>query len=569
MRDSDLISNSSSPNYNSSLDLISSPIINQSDPTSVTIEISIAQLGVQPTSYSVIVQKLLSDGITPDGAATEPGPYLINKMLITGLTPESYYSFTITAYVGTQKGNSVRKTIKLTSPSTSQAVYGTQVDPQKLTVGKSFLSLSNLNKSEYTVYTRTFSDLVLPTITYGTYYGPEYITEALKTYSTKYYTFGTSLIMNPSSQNPYPSAAFGFFTNTEATSGYYVLIEPTSSSVVQTRNSVRLVRVDGSDLITLTDSQSSPNTTMDGIFATKIYTIDIKLKITSSQIDITAYVNGFKITATDKSQMYPKYKYRQVLQPTQNISLAVTKGSVLFDYVYAKKIEEPQYKDSNYILNLYQGQFSNDLINASFGDVVYDGLYGDDAVEKRGSIIEEFGTVVREILKVSTKFENRPAYPIRWSTGDNQYAKILSYKMSNFGGEAYVLNNTSVTIPLADGAASNFYIFGNTLGLSGALEYTTEEVSEYAAKEPVIFESKWLQTENDVKLLANWIKEKVVNRGRLITLGIFANPLISIGDVVTIKYPYHGFDGTEKFIVTNISHSYKEGLETVIVCRTL
>ena len=66
MRDSDLISNSSSPNYNSSLDLISSPIINQSDPTSVTIEISIAQLGVQPTSYSVIVQKLLSDGITPE-----------------------------------------------------------------------------------------------------------------------------------------------------------------------------------------------------------------------------------------------------------------------------------------------------------------------------------------------------------------------------------------------------------------------------------------------------------------------------------------------------------------------
>jgi ABC-type multidrug transport system fused ATPase/permease subunit len=100
-------------------------------------------------------------------------------------------------------------------------------------------------------------------------------------------------------------------------------------------------------------------------------------------------------------------------------------------------------------------------------------------------------------------------------------------------------------------------------------EYTTEELSEYVNKEPVIFESKWLQNLSDVKALAEWIKTKAVNRGRLVNMSVFGNPLISVGDIVTIKYTYQGFAGTEKLIITNVTHRYNEGLETSISCRTL
>ena len=171
--------------------------------------------------------------------------------------------------------------------------------------------------------------------------------------------------------------------------------------------------------------------------------------------------------------------------------------------------------------------------------------------------------------KITTKFDSRPAYPLKWTTGMNKFAKILGSKVSNFGGEAYVLNNSSSTIPLADGGFSNFYIYGNTLGQSGQLEYSTDESAEYANKEPVIFESKWIQSLSDAKSLANWIKDKVINRGKIVELSIFGNPIIGVGDIVTVNYPYNGFTGTEKLIVTNVTQSYSEGLETTISCRTL
>jgi len=145
----------------------------------------------------------------------------------------------------------------------------------------------------------------------------------------------------------------------------------------------------------------------------------------------------------------------------------------------------------------------------------------------------------------------------------------LASKVSNFSAEAYLLNNTSTTIPLSDNETSYFYVFGNTLGMSGDLEYTTEEVSDYTSKEPVQFQSSWLQNLNDVKSLANWIKDTVVNRGRVVSMEVFGNPLISVGDIVAVKYTYQGFAGTEKQIVTSVSHRYSNGLETSITCRTL
>jgi hypothetical protein len=69
--------------------------------------------------------------------------------------------------------------------------------------------------------------------------------------------------------------------------------------------------------------------------------------------------------------------------------------------------------------------------------------------------------------------------------------------------------------------------------------------------------------------LADWIKDTVVNRGKVVSMDVFGNPFISVGDLITIKYSYQGFAGTEKLIVTSVTHRYNAGLETSITCRTL
>jgi len=50
---------------------------------------------------------------------------------------------------------------------------------------------------------------------------------------------------------------------------------------------------------------------------------------------------------------------------------------------------------------------------------------------------------------------------------------------------------------------------------------------------------------------------------------VFGNPLISVGDIITVDYSYQGFTSTQKIIVVKVSQRYQGGLETEIVGRTL
>ena len=116
---------------------------------------------------------------------------------------------------------------------------------------------------------------------------------------------------------------------------------------------------------------------------------------------------------------------------------------------------------------------------------------------------------------------------------------------------------------------NQFSIIGTTIGFSGDIEYQTSPAASYSATEPVIFQTSWLQNQGDVESLANWIKSRIVNKAKIVTIDVFGNPLISVGDIITINYPYQGFTSDQKIIVVRVSQSFEEGLQTQIVGRTL
>ena len=447
------------------------------------------------------------------------------------------------------------------------------LDQTKVSINKSYMTVSNNNASplSYSFVTRTLDAInaAVPNDSKILTFEEEEPLEVFA-YEETYYNFGTTMYLqsnaNPASAKyPKQGGGLGFFISSDARDGYYVLVETTSSAASSNQKNIRIVKMKDCVLKTIVDSQKTDYTTLSGIFANQSYNIDVKVKVLDYKIYIDAYINGFKISATDEAT----YINGRLIEPETGVSLIchLPNTTTLYDYVYGLNMTKPQYEYSKLNKNTYQGQFSNDLLSTSFGDIIYNSNSQEDNINQTS--MDEFGTVVREIAKVNIKFDSRPAYPIKWTTGMNSFAKILGSKISNFGGEAYVLNNTSTTIPLADNGFNNFYIFGNTLGQSGQLEYSTDQSEEYAVKEPVIFESKWLQSLSDVESLAKWIKTQIINKGKIVDMNIFGNPLISIGDIVSVKYPYQGFEGTEKLIVTNVSHSYNNGLETVVNCRTL
>jgi hypothetical protein len=542
-------------------------VVKQLSPTSVEVTMSILELLINPDSYKVYWEKYNGSVFAPDGSQV----YYNIPCTVTGLEDGALYKFKIEAYDGLTVIGSAASIHQMSFATINSQTFSKTPTTLK-SASKSYMELSipdsEFKKNRYAIAYREFDSITLPSYNYANFAGSAVSQSVIESASIKYYSFGASILMDNTIENPNNMGGLGFFINYEGTQGYYIIIESTSSAAAYNRKAVRIVKFYGNNIINLTEVGTRTESTIEGIYGGRRYNIDVKIKVELSTVTISAYINGYKITYKDQTKNNASgVALEQILAVTNKVGLLCGRGKVAFDYVYANTLQDNQYNDSEYVLNIYQGQFSNDLVNTSFGDLLYTDTV--DEADKKPTSIDEFGTVVRELTKASVRFDTRPSYPISWSTGANTGTTIVGQKISNFGAEAYVLNNTSATIPLADNVGNSFYIYGNTLGQSGDLEYDTDLNSEYINIEPASFKSTWLQNLSDVKSLADWIKTKVVNKGRIVNLTVFGNPLISVGDIVSVKYSYEGFSGTESLIVTNVNHQYSQGLGTTIICRSL
>lgn len=373
----------------------------------------------------------------------------------------------------------------------------------------------------------------------------------------EYYAFGTSIFFQSNINDINGSGGLGFFTSNNAMDGYYVSIQTFGNLSDTTDREVKIIKVKSGKKTILNDSQSgSAAKTLTGILGGIAYKVDINVTVKNNLRQIEVYINNFKITAVDSENVLPV---------TSNIALMANTGKANFDYVYATPLTEEQYK-SGIIQNVYEGKYGVKTLSFLYGDkIITDKTISPDQLP----FLEEFGTVAREMRKVKIKYESRPGEPLYTSTGINKYVSVLGQRLTSFGAEVYVINNSGTFVPLDDSNLYSFSIIGNYIVTSGQHEYTSNELSETTTAEPVIFESAWIQSEEDAKNLTSWIQDQWSNKQQVIELQTFGNPLISIGDVIAINYPKNGLDGTEKFVVTRVSNSFGEGLETTITARSI
>jgi len=549
------------------------PEITFASTSSISVKVSKTNMTTEPVNYSATYYKLDASGNIVAGTS-QTVTKTTNPFTIENLSTNQPYAISVKAYDGTRFGNVAYRTFTTPIEYNVAGYKGMVVDPTKAAAAKSFLRLTNNSTSakEYSVAYRTFNAISLPTSTLSYSGLPSYIQEEYASYAKSHYAFGTKMFLDSTIDRTRQSAGLGFFVDGQGNDGYYIFINSTETAGAVNKKEVRICKVKGGDIRVLNDSQKNTVTSLNGVYGGRSYDIDVKVKVQLSSIKINVYINGFLITATDSSGMYEdedgKKTVNQMLKPTKTIALACKYGEAIFDYVYGTDIEEKKYNDSEFVSNMYRGAFSNDYLNIGFGDIIYNNSAEQDNAAKPAAI-DEFGTSVREIRKVSLRYNSAPAYPIKFSTGLNTSVKILGSKVSNFGGETYVLNNSSALTPLNDEKAATFYLYGDTIAPSGTLEYNSDVLSEYINQEPIIFESSWLQNLSDVEALGTWIKNSIVNKGKLINLSVFGNPFIAVGDIVSVKYLYQGLDGTQKFIVTNVRHTFNEGLDTEITCRSL
>ena len=383
--------------------------------------------------------------------------------------------------------------------------------------------------------------------------------------SSEHYTFGSALFFQSSVTNTDAAGGFGFFTSNNGMNGYYIMMETTTNLAVHGEKEVKILKVVNGKKTILSDSQNSASSTANGVVGAKNYKIDIKVKTSSAVNVIDIYINNFKISAVDTSAANTTDPTKLVLPATSNVALVSSVGSSNFDYVYAAPISESQYT-TGVLQNVYNGQFATTTLDFLYGEKV---LSNFNKADIPGGKLEEFGTVARELRKVTVKYQDRPAQPLYASVGINKFVQILGQRLTSFGAEIYLLNNSGTFVPLSDGQYNSFNVLGNYVVPTGQHEYTDTTINEFSTPEPAIFESVWIQTESDAKKLSDWIKTQWSKQQVILNMNIFSNPLISVGDVITVNHPDNGLDGTKKFIVTNVNHTFDQGLDTSITARSI
>ena len=538
-----------------------------SQQTDTSVQLSVFDGGTVPEKYRVIFQRQNKVIISKRETYFENiGNQIIVDIIpltgvktFSGLMAGGVYNITFQKVNGSTVQNISKQyyftmsTISADGSFVSPPTNSTQVSPNK-----SYFELGS--------YSPKINKFVLATRKFNSAPPPDGI---FPIDSNKYYIFGTSIFMEPLNDAPKQSSGIGFFLSDTGKSGYYLKIESTGSAATGDRNTINLYFADGTKLNKIADSQVDPVTRLDKVLGGKFYCVDIKVKIDylNFKVFIDAYINGFKVSATHT--ISNGFQWNTLV--SNNIGIFSEQGKTFFDYVYANKINDKEYNQMKSNVNYYAGQFSNDLLEVNFGETFYNFNSDDDDYAKAEDSVEEFGKVVREIAYVKTKFSARPSFPIRWSVGANKFAKIIASKISNFSAEAYVLNTSSTLIPLQSSNGDSFYLFGSKLSSAGQVEYNTDDTDLYTVAEPLVFTSKWIQNQKDAKNIGDWIKSKFINRGQIISMEVFGNPLLSIGDIITVKYPYEGLDGSaaNKFVITNITQSFEQGLGTTILCRSL
>lgn len=383
--------------------------------------------------------------------------------------------------------------------------------------------------------------------------------------SYKKYSFGSGILFTSSLETPMSGGGIGFFTDSVGSNGYFVELQTDASNKDLKDKSLKIYKVVANKRVYLQDSQDTDSGRLyGGVLSSTLYKLDIDVVITDAATVITVYVNNFKISAVDVNTAGSVSPLLKSIAPTANIALFSVLEKVNFDYVYANPISSTQVIDAA-SRGLYNGQYATSTLEFTFGEKIAQNF---NSPTGKVAYLEEFGTVAREIRYVKANFNQPAAIPLYASTGTNKFATVLGSRFSNHSAEIFVINNASSFIPL-QAAENKFFVLGNYVDITAQHEYTETTTSDYTTLEPATFQSTWIQSEADAKSLFNWIKLQWSKQQQSINMEIFGNPVIEVGDIVTVNYPKNDLNGTQKFLVTNVNSNFDEGLSTTITARSI
>lgn len=138
---------------------------------------------------------------------------------------------------------------------------------------------------------------------------------------------------------------------------------------------------------------------------------------------------------------------------------------------------------------------------------------------------------------------------------------------TGFRARMLIANNSPMTVYLnKDSDSTILTTVRLNLWTHQIIAMSDEEIIEYNINENNLSEvaqldSEWVQSTDAAYGILNTVSSAIEGFSYTTTIQIFGNPLIQVGDIVSLTYPMAGVSA-KKYIVTNVSQNYDSGLST-------
>ena len=187
---------------------------------------------------------------------------------------------------------------------------------------------------------------------------------------------------------------------------------------------------------------------------------------------------------------------------------------------------------------------------------------------------EDFGRYAREVKKFDVRFDSPSLTPRLISLAEvNQNYYVSDFTPSSFGSSFWLYNTASGPIQIDEAAQTPLWISAFALkGINPGTvqssklvekeEYDKEDNDRYTlnrsiyGKQELMLSGDFINNLEQARSLATWITDKLSSERKSITLSIFPNPILELGDKVGLLYSDKLYnDSTKTYTISSISHN--------------
>lgn len=263
-------------------------------------------------------------------------------------------------------------------------------------------------------------------------------------------------------------------------------------------------------------------------------------------------------------------------------------SEVDFEYLYSVQSHLSEDADISSFLDLRRGGYTSGYIqrdwkfDTRYLNVFYRGKYFPQMVSRSNYAFDEFGPVVHEVREYDVRFkdESIPAAHSYLYFSNTSQVNCPVYESDAFGArfllanadrdDAVLKGEDTVTFGPDNAVNQSMFIYGRAV-------YQEEEKRLVKRNEQTVrrrglvkteFSSRYIQSDLMAEDIGDWVLELWESGVDEVTVEGFGNPLLQLGDLVTINYPLRGMlPDTHRYFIVGVNNRYQNGYLTTLILR--